>query len=101
MILSDEQREVCKLALEIYGVKNQVDMCLEEMSELTKALLKYRRYSDLPKEELKVLWAGIISEIADVIITTEQMVIHYGEESVKTMIKFKIDRLAGEIHREV
>lgn len=101
MILSDEQRDVCKLALEIYGVKNQVDMCLEEMSELTKALLKYRRYSDLPKEELKVLWAGIISEIADVIITTEQMAIHYGEESVKTMIKFKIDRLAGEIHREV
>lgn len=101
MILSDEQRDVCKLALEIYGVKNQVDMCLEEMSELTKALLKYRRYSDLPKEELKVLWAGIISEIADVIITTEQMAIHYGEESVKTMIKFKIDRLAGEIHKEV
>lgn len=101
MILSEEQREVCKLALEIYGVKNQVDMCLEEMSELTKALLKYRRYSDLPKEELKVLWAGIISEIADVIITTEQMAIHYGEESVKTMIKFKIDRLAGEIHKEV
>lgn len=76
-------------------------MCLEEMSELTKALLKYRRYSDLPKEELKVLWAGIISEIADVLITTEQMAIHYGEESVKTMIKFKIDRLAGEIHKEV
>ena len=101
MILSEEQRDVCKLALEIYGVKNQVDMCLEEMSELTKALLKYRRYSDLPKEELKVLWAGIISEIADVLITTEQMAIHYGEESVKTMIKFKIDRLAGEIHKEV
>ena len=101
MILSDEQRDVCKLAIEIYGVKNQVDMCLEEMSELTKALLKYRRYSDLPKEELKVLWAGIISEIADVLITTEQMAIHYGEESVKTMIKFKIDRLAGEIHKEV
>lgn len=101
MILSDEQRDVCMLALEIYGVKNQVDMCLEEMSELTKALLKYRRYSDAPKEELEKLWAGIISEIADVIITTEQMAIHYGEESVKTMIKFKIDRLAGEIHKEV
>lgn len=101
MILSEEQRDVCKLALEIYGVKNQVDMCLEEMSELTKALLKYRRYSDAPKEELKVLWAGIISEIADVIITTEQMAIHYGEESVKTMINFKVDRLAGEIHKEV
>lgn len=26
-----------------YGTQPQIDMCIEEMSELTKALLKYRR----------------------------------------------------------
>ena len=30
-----------------YGTQPQIDMCIEEMSELTKALLKYRRQMEL------------------------------------------------------
>ena len=104
MILSDEQRDVCKLAIEIYGVNNQVDMCLEEMSELTKALLKYRRYSEAPnisKERKDGLLANIIEEIADVIVMCEQMAMVHGEDYVEAMLKHKIDRLAGRLHKEV
>ena len=104
MNLTEEQREVCKLAIEIYGVNNQVDMCLEEMSELTKALLKYRRFSDAPnisKERKDGLLANIIEEIADVIVMCEQMAMVHGEDYVEAMLQHKVERLAGRLHKEV
>ena len=104
MTLNEEQREVLKLAIEIYGVNNQVDMCLEEMSELTKALLKYRRFSDalnISKEKKDGPLANIIEEIADVIVMCEQMAMVHGEDYVEAMLKHKIERLAGRLHEEV
>ena len=35
--------ETYKKAIEIFGKESQIDMAIEEMSELTKALLKLRR----------------------------------------------------------
>ena len=104
MILNDEQRSTLELAIEIYGVNNQVDMCLEEMSELTKALLKYRRFSDalnISKERKDGLLANIIEEIADVIVMCEQMAMVHGEDYVKAMLNHKIERLAERLHKEV
>lgn len=40
---------VLKRCIYEYGAPAQVDMCIEEMSELAKALLKYRRKSALVK----------------------------------------------------
>ena len=45
-ILSQQDEEKWKKLKEIanaYGDNPQIDMCIEECSELTKALLKYRR----------------------------------------------------------
>ena len=101
MTLSDEQREVLKLAIEIYGVGNQVDKCIEEMSELTKALLKHRQDPNVNT------WSDVVEEIADVIIMCEQMGMIYGEQivpeskGVKGSIEKKIKRLARRLHEEV
>ena len=42
--MTDERRKEieCRVIL-TYGTQMQGDMCIEEMSELTKAILKYRR----------------------------------------------------------
>lgn len=42
----DELYTYARAAVQKFGMKKQVDMAIEEMSELTKALLKYRRASD-------------------------------------------------------
>lgn len=38
-----EKREQLARIIEAYGTETQIDMALEEMSELAKALLKHRR----------------------------------------------------------
>lgn len=79
-----------------YGVQSQIDMCIEEMSELTKALLKYRRKNAnlVPKDsELGKTRADIIDELADVKIMCRQMeLIFQAEAEVEKRINFKISR---------
>ena len=65
-----------------YGTQPQIDMCIEEMSELTKALLKYRRKFALVRGEnvnptngdtdLFKARTDIIDELADVRICADR-----------------------------
>ena len=41
--MNDIERQVCSKALKLWGVQAQLDMMIEEMSELIKAIIKYRR----------------------------------------------------------
>lgn len=59
--------EICFKAIEIYGTESQVDKAIEEMSELTKALLKERRCGGSRN--------NVCEEIADVFITLLQMML--------------------------
>lgn len=74
--------------IRIYGKRSQVDMAIEEMSELTKALLKERRIPD------KYLTADhIAEEMADVIIMLEQlMMIFDNVEKIQEQITYKLER---------
>ena len=83
------------------GEDHQVDICIEEMSELTKALLKLRRRK---LENYKVLMnAGekgvntylldVQEEIADVFIMLEQMAMFYDDgRSIEKIMYEKIQR---------
>lgn len=62
-----------KTAVETYGKEAQTDMMIEEMSELTKALLKHRR-----NPTAKTL-DNIKEEMADVQIMLDQMHMIYGD----------------------
>lgn len=84
-----EEREVLTKAIETYGPRAQQDMMIEEMSELTKAILKYRRN---PSPETL---DNILEEMADVEIMIEQMKIMFGE--CPPMIGSKIARLSSRL----
>lgn len=67
-----KRTEVLEQAIRCYGEAAQTDVCVEECSELIKALMKYRRK---PCETTRT---DIIEELADVQIVVEQMRMLYG-----------------------
>ena len=68
---SERRKEIEQRAINTYGENSQVDKAVEEMSELTKALLKYRIGFAILDD--------IIGEIADVQIMLEQLRMIYGD----------------------
>lgn len=81
--------ELLKKAINTYGVQAQKDMMIEEMSELTKAILKERRAKKYI--DLEVARSDIKEEMADVQIMLDQMKIIYG--SPDKWIELKMQRL--------
>lgn len=89
--MSDFRRSlILGQALATYGIHAQEDMAIEEMSELTKALLKRRRGEDNADD--------ILGEIADVQIMLDQMRMIYGHTD--DYEQAKIERLAGRLGME-
>ena len=105
---ANKRDDVLKRCICEYGAPAQVDMCIEEMSELTKALLKYRRKSALAKGEnvnstseiinLNKAREDIIDELADVKIMCRQMELLFQvEDAVERRMDFKINRQIGRL----
>lgn len=77
--------EVWQTCIDQYGVSSQIDMCIEECSELINAIQKYKRD--------RVGVDALIDEIADVKIMCRQMEIMFDcENEVKERIKYKANR---------
>lgn len=90
MMSHEERDRVFARCLGTYGERPQVDMAIEEMSELTKALLKWRRSEG---EKLTQARTAIIDELADVRIMVRQMEMLYQcEDEVERRIDFKVSR---------
>lgn len=70
-----------------YGTKKQQDIAIEELAELQKAIIKYRREpSDKTKE-------AAIEEIADVQVMLEQLKIIYScRTKIDAIMDAKIER---------
>ena len=70
-------RDILQQAIELYGKEKQVDMAIEEMSELTKALLKERRKDAVTgfSPDIPRLLDDVYEEIADVEIMIEQLML--------------------------
>ena len=87
MMKRKEIIDTYKQAIETYGVRAQKLMAIEEMSELTKEVCKDFR-GKLDREHL-------IEEIADVLITLDQMLLIYeiSEEEIYLMCERKMERL--------
>lgn len=94
--------EVLEKAIKKYGVSIQSDMAIEEMSELTKAILKNRRIWRFgSEEELKKQVGNIVEEAADVLITVAQVIMMYDHEGkVQDIVDFKINRLRERLEKE-
>lgn len=99
-------KEILQKAIDTYGIFPQIDMCIEEMSELTKALCKIKRagakkdYLIDVLQKVCLLRENVIEEMADVEITLAQQKIIFGcEEEVKQQIDFKLNRLKERLEQ--
>lgn len=76
-----------KKAIDIYGVDMQLNIAIEEFSELTKEICKYKRGADNI--------SYIVEEVADCYIMLEQMKIIFNLDStdISNIMTKKIERL--------
>ena len=85
-------------ALTTYGGDAQVDMMIEEMSELTKALLKLRRKRHDGIDYFEPEEDDVIEEMADVYIVLLQMIQLFGKsELFAENVRDKILRLQVQL----
>lgn len=96
------RQEILQQAVDTYGIEAQIDMAIEEMSELSKALLKHRRAEKHPGDQgREQMIQGIYEEVADVIIMlTQLLLIHGGKKTVQKYIDSKVSRLAERMQNE-
>ena len=73
-----------------YGLKSQMQQCIEEMSELIKELCKYDRTVGSDGEQQTI--AAIKEEIADVLNMVEQLEYCFGEKDIEDIRTEKINR---------
>lgn len=83
---ADNRSIICE-AIGFFGDDNQVDKAIEEMAELTKALLKYRH------EKSSCNYNNVNEEIADVAIMLEQLIMIFDTAEIVKFVDIKLNRL--------
>lgn len=102
----NEYKEVLEKNTEIvnhYGIKPQIPVWIEEMSELTKVLCKwFRKYDVLEGDITTQLLADMKEEITDVTVCLDQIkyVIGFLENEMMEEYKKKVDRQHHRIAEE-
>lgn len=86
-----EEKIILETALETYGGRAQIMMCIEECAELTNALAKLSRN--------RVTIMQIITELADVSIMVDQLAMMFGTELVCAERQRKILRLKERLEK--
>lgn len=105
-----EHPEVLQECIDTYGADKQIDQTIEEMSELTKALLKHRRkaiqleggnVNPTPDTDLRKARGDILEETADVIIMLTQIIMIFGgRDFVERIIESKVDHQKKRLRKE-
>lgn len=82
-----------------YGFNSQSQVFIEEMSELTKALCKYNRATDIVDKEQ--FWNEIEEELADVLVLAGQFCeVWADKDNIEAIAKAKIERQLTRIMEE-
>lgn len=93
---AEREGAILEAAIERWGDDRQVDKAIEEMAELTKALLKERQAmhdaGDTSKQD------HVVEEIADVQIMLNQMQLIFGDCTDWEVRK--LERLAARLEKE-
>lgn len=90
----EEQIKVLETARKVYGNKNQILVCIEELNELACVLAKFPRYED-EGEAREKLMDKALDEVADVLIILEhvQKIFELTDEDISDRMLKKIERL--------
>lgn len=94
----EREAQILETAIEVYGERVQIDKAIEEMSELTKALLKHRRWlitGSLNGEKLKNAADAVLEEMADVSIMLNQLSLIFGDCNEQEIAK--LERLEANV----
>lgn len=83
------EEELYKAAVQKFGERAQILVAIEEMSELTKALLKYIRHEDFNQGDYDDIVESIAEERADVSIMLNQLAVIFGKNEDAETDKLK------------
>lgn len=86
----EEKNKILVRAIATYGEESQMNIAIEEMAELTKALCKYKRAQATCEKDAAI--GNIIEEMGDVQIVLDQLKIIFKNDT-KQMQNFKLQRL--------
>lgn len=90
--LSQAERQIYyQQFIEVWGEKAQLVMALEEMSELSKEICKYLRFSD-DKQKIAEIRQNIKEETADVANMISQLEFIFGEAEIEQIRDQKLQR---------
>jgi NTP pyrophosphatase (non-canonical NTP hydrolase) len=78
-----------KRAVDVWGEQKQIDVAIEECSELIAALIHYRR--NRTSSEF------VAEEIADVVIMMQQMALIFNLTNVNSSLARKMERLSKRL----
>lgn len=102
--------EVLQECVDTYGADKQIDQTIEEMSELTKALLKHRRkaiqleggnVNSTPDTDLRKAREDILEGTADIIIMLTQIIMIFGgRDFVERTIESKVYHQKKRLRKE-
>lgn len=94
---TEERRALLDRAITTYGAPAQMDMAVEEMAELTKALCKIKRAQ--AGCEVTAAIGNVIEEMADVQIMLDQLriIFHRSTEEVEEVEEAKLERLKNRL----
>lgn len=94
--MTEERRTaIMKRAIDTYGQSAQLDLVVEEMAELTKAISKLRRAR--PGPEFRATVENIVEETADVQIMIDQLRMILAFDTTLAEEE-KLQRLAGRLN---
>lgn len=97
---SEEQKKELEKFITFYGKDSRIDIAIEEMSELTKALCKERRYR-ANLNAYNAVYENMTDEMADVYIMLEQLMMVFGNENeVLNHVSQKIARQKKRMEKE-
>ena len=85
----NERVELYTRLVKLYGVGHQMDVAVEEMAELTNAIMKLRRHRASSDD--------VITEIADVVVCMEQLALRFGVDAVMAEKERKLQRLKERV----
>ena len=90
MMDAETRRALLDRAITTYGALAQMDMAVEEMAELTKALCKIKRAQ--AGCEVTAAIGNVVEEMADVQIMLDQLRIIFGRSTAEAE-EYKLERL--------
>ena len=86
--------EVVKLMIAKMGEDFEIDIAIEEMSELIKELLKYKRSKVLEREKQAASKSHVIEEMGDVMFMFEYLkyIFNIDDEDIQKVVREKAKR---------